>query len=421
MTNLKEKTITDSLNLGSYKQFSPQTVKAIFASSTRLQGKTILHLNATPEGGGVAELLTSQIKLERSLGINSRWFYIDAPLSFFQTTKKIHNLLQGLPGHLSIKEQNVYLNTIKSLSGSFSKIIKRIKPDILVVHDPQPLPLIKFCPPGIKTFLRLHIDLSEPNPPIIKFLSPFIKSYDQIILSSKDYISSLPKQVQNRANIIQPAINPLSKKNQIMPHKKATSIIKHLGIDPNKPIISQVSRFDSWKDPLGVIRAFTIAKEKLPKLQLILAGIMIAKDDPEALSVLKAVEQQASSDPHIFVFSDENQIKPYEIDQFINSIYTASTVVIQKSLKEGFGLTITEAMWKTKPVIGGDAPGIRMQIVHNKNGLIVANEFQAAKAIIELIKKPRLRKRLGKNAKASVKIKFLLPKFILENLKIYLN
>jgi len=218
---------------------------------------------------------------------------------------------------------------------------------------------------------------------------------------------------------IPPSIDPLSPKNQKLNSINRKRLLSKQGIDIGKPILSQVSRFDPWKDPLGVIEAYSMAKLEIQNLQLVLAGIIQAKDDPGARLILEKVKKRAGTDPDIFLFWDQSQINSNSVDCFVSAILTASTVVIQKSIKEGFGLTITEAMWKGKPVIGGNASGVRLQIINNRNGMIVSNTLMAAKAIIKLVRNPKLRNKLGKAARLSVQKRFLQPKYLLENLKVY--
>ncbi len=419
MTNFQERKIKNKLSIAEYKAFNPAQYKSIISKSNSLHGKTILHINATPEGGGVAELLASQVALERSLGINSRWFYINTQPEFFSATKKIHNLLQGQPGKLNFSEQGVYLETNQILGESLAQLAYRINPDLIVIHDPQPLPVIKYFQDRSKLILRLHIDLSEPNPWMVKFLMPYLNEYGQIVTSGSSFAKQLPAQVRKKLSVIYPAIDPLSEKNLTMDPKYANLIMNRLKIDPYRPIISQVSRFDPWKDPVGVIDAFLLAKEEIPNLQLVLAGIIKAKDDPQAWEILDEVKKRAGNNPDIFLFWDEVQIKPYKIDEFVNAVFTSSMVVVQNSNKEGFGLTATEAMWKGKPVIGGPAHGIKVQIKHNKTGFIAPDKLKLAKTMIKLVKDPKLCKKIGTAGQLSVKKQFLLPRYLLDNLKVY--
>lgn len=400
-----------------YEKLNPAVFNKMRAVSKRLRGKTIIHVNATAFGGGVAEILKSQVALERYFGLKSLRLIIGAPLKFFEITKKIHNLLQGKSGALKESEKTFYFNVNRELGASLKKILKSQKSGIIVIHDPQPLPIIKAIPKNFRAILRIHIDLSTPNPTMVETLRPYIEKYPKVILSHKDYKKFLPKL--SSIKIIPPAIDPLSPKNRRMDIYAAKRILEKVAVSPGKPIVSQISRFDPWKDPLGVIRAFYLAKNKIPDLVLLLVGFFLAKDDPEAISVFKTVKKYARSDPDIYLFEDVKDIKDVTNDQFINAVQTASDIVIQKSLREGFGLTITEAMWKEKPVIAGKTKGALLQIKNNKNGILVNSPEEAAKAIVRLIKNEKLRNRLGKAARRSVKNRFLIPKFVLENIKIY--
>lgn len=397
-----------------YQSLTPEKYEDCLALSKKLKGKRVLHLNSTQLGGGVSELLHSQVPLENSLGLNSAWHIINAPIKFFQTTKKIHNLLQGEKGSLSEKEKSLYLNWLrKEIAPSFKKLLEKEKPEIVVIHDPQPLPLVSQIPEKTISVLRMHIDLSEPNPQILNFLKPLILKYRQVILSHSQYRPDWLK-----AQIIMPAINPFTAKNRTMKKEEAESILKLFNINTERPAISQISRFDPWKDPLGVIRAYQIAKREIPDLQLILSGIFLAKDDPQAKEMFEEVKKQAQ-DPDIFLFANPKRLKEINSNLLINAIYTASQVVLQKSLKEGFGLTVTEAMWKGKPVIGGNASGIALQIKNGVNGFLVNSPQEAADCLIKLLKDENLRKKIGGAARQSVKENFLMSRFILDHLRLY--
>jgi trehalose synthase len=311
------------------------------------------------------------------------------------------------------------LEVSAKLRGRFNSLVEEEQPDIVVVHDPQPLAVIQDSPHKSKMVSRIHVDLSKPNPKIIKFLAPYLNQYARIIISSKNFVPALPKPAQNRTAIIMPAIDPNSTKNKPLAPKRATQIITQLGLDPNQPIICQVSRFDPWKDPVGVVQAYLEARKKLPQLQLVLAGIMNAKDDPEAVKVFAKVKKLVNNDPQIILISNATQLGKISINEMVSAVFSASDVVLQKSIKEGFGLTITEAMWKGKAVVGGNAQGIRLQIKNNQNGLIVSNAKQAARAIVKLINNKKLRDRLGRAAIQAVKKQFLLPRYLLQNLQVY--
>lgn len=407
-------------NLYPYKDFDSKIYKELLAAAKKLKTKNIVHINAASNGGGVAEILRSQIALEKTLGIKSHWLEIKAPKTFFQITKKLHNFLQGKSGNLTQKEKNYYLSVNHKLGKSLLQFLNRLEhPAIIVMHDPQPLPIINFIPKHFSCILRFHVDLSTPNLSILEFLKPFIAKYSKVVLSAPKYSQSLPWLPKSKIKIIMPSIDPLSEKNREMNEKTAKSILRQFSISPAKPILAQVSRFDLWKDPLGVIKIFYLAKDKIPDLQLILAGFFTAKDDPEAISVFKQVKKLAKGNPDIFLFSSPKKLRNISNDIFINAVYTASTVIIQKSIKEGFGLTITEAMWKRKAVVAGRTTGTMIQIKNNKNGLLIYSPEEAAKAVIRLIQNEKLRKVLGRNAHNSVKQRFLLMNFLRNNLKLY--
>jgi trehalose synthase len=391
-----------------YKKLTPRIYQKAKVCAKGLRGYKVFHFNSTERGGGVAELLRSQIPLERSLGIDAHWFVMRVDTRFFEVTKKIHNCLQGDTAVVLKKdEQDVYFNTIKKLTPGFSALIKKEKPDCIVIHDPQPLPFIESIPLRTASILRFHIDLSSPNKSTIAFLRPLIERYERIIVSSPDYRPSwLP---QKKTKVIMPAIDPFTPKNQ--PLVNAREMLAFLNINVDHPIVSQVSRFDKWKDPLGVIQSYYIAKNKIPNLQLILAGSH-APDDPEAAEILKGVEKHATGDPDIFLYTHHNDVS-------INAIQTASDIVMQKSIREGFGLTVTEAMWKERPVIGGKTTGIALQIQHGKNGFMVSTPKEAASVIIRFVQDPRLRARIGKAARKTVQNKFLLSRLVLDHLSVY--
>jgi len=423
MTKLIENKPGIKLNIDEYKGLNPRVFNSIEKLSKKLSGQVVIHINATPEGGGVVEILKSQIPFERTLGLKSYWLAINAPQRFFYITKKIHNLLQGKEGSLTPEEKKLYISISKKLSASLQDFLKQFESGIIIIHDPQPMAIIQNIPRNFYPILRFHIDLSSPNKKTLNFLKQFINEFSLIILSNPDYKKSIKSVIKNKATkikIITPTINPLTEKNKLMDIQSAQTILQEFNINCSEPILTQVSRFDRWKDPMGVIYAYYLAKNKIPKLQLVLAGLMTAKDDPEAKIIFQQVKRHAEGDPDIFLFSNPNELGSISNDTFISALYTASTVIIQKSIKEGFGLTMTEAMWKGKAIIAGKTSGAKMQIKNGKNGIIISSNKQAARAIVKLIKDKKLREKLGKAAHKSVKNKFILPFSILEHLKIYL-
>jgi trehalose synthase len=418
---LKEVTDLKKLNIRRYASIDPAIPGQLAKAAKKLAGQTILHVNSVKAGGGVAELLKSQIPLERSLGLNSRWYYISGPpTEFFEATKKLHNHLQGKPGTLALAERALYMQVNQSLSESLNLILTAAPDATVVIHDPQLLPIIHYLAPRPhKFYLRLHVDLQTPNQRTLSNLKKYILMYDAVILSSEIYKLSMPWLAEEKTRVILPAIDPFTDKNLPLSPRKARLILAQFGINPTKPILSQVSRFDPWKDPVGVIRAFYLAKNTVPNLQLVLAGLDLAADDPQSKKVFEQVKEIAGGDRSIFLFSNPRQIGRLPNEQFVRAVYAASDVVIQKSLREGFGLTMTEAMWKAKPLVAGVNTGALAQIKNGKNGFLVENETEAADAIVKLLNNDALRKRMGANAKLSVQKNFLMPRYIRQHLKLY--
>ena len=406
-------------NFGRYKTLTPKAYKLARTAAKKLRGKKVLHINSTAAGGGVAELLKSQVPLEQSLGIKSRWFTINPPAYFFKITKKMHNLLQGkLSDSLSAKEKSAYLGTVKKMLPDFRKLIDSFKPNLVIIHDPQPLPLIEaLTAKKPSSILRIHIELSAPNPTAMEFLRPLIQKFNTVIFTNKIYKPLW--LAAKKAKFVMPAIDPFSQKNKKMPLTEAESILALYNINIDKPVVSQISRFDPWKNPMGVINAYYIAKKSIPDLQLVLVGVMEAADDPEAKGLFKKVKKHAEGDPDIFLFSKKSDLLGVPNAIFINALQTANDLVIQKSIREGFGLTVTEAMWKGKAVVGGKTEGIMLQIKNNKNGVVVSSPEEAAEKLIKLIKDRKLRGRLGKVARKTVKKKFLMSRLVLDHLKLY--
>ena len=376
----------------------------------------VLHLNSTATGGGVAEILQSMVPLGNSLGIETERIVINPDSAeFFQVTKKIHNMLQGSQGTLSPNELDIYFNCIQRVADDMRTT--GLAADVWFVHDPQLLPLAKLLPKKeSETWIWIcHIDLTTPNKSVLDDLMPLTQYYDQLMFSQTAYV---PEGLGDKVPVIiaPPAIDPLTAKNTQMDLLQAQKVVRAMGIDTERPLIAQVSRFDLWKDPWGVIDAYRIAKESVPGLQLALLGLSQATDDPEALQVLKTVADHAGGDPNIHMYFDPSEM-PVSVDEVVNAVQVASEVLIQKSTREGFGLTVTEAMWKGKPVIGGDAGGIRVQINDGVSGFLVSSAEECAQRLVELLQDPSLRVRIGEAAKESVRQRFLLPRLALDYLR----
>ena len=380
--------------------------------SKDLKGLKVFHINSTPRGGGVAEILKSLVPLMRGVGLDARWYTIPPRNSFFEITKKIHNALQGKEYQFPYLARKQYLLHM----ARSAELMLDMKPDIWVIHDPQPAGLIMFLPNFRPAISRLHIDLTSPNREVWDFLSGFLELYDKVILTSKDFIKD---EVRKEAVLFSPAIDVIASKNQPMPLKNAQEILKSFGIDPKNPLISQIGRFDPWKDVLGVVEAYELAKKKIPDLQLALVCLFLARDDPEAERVYKKVKRKTEKDPNIFLFAEVERLGSLKVNVFVNAIQVTSNVILQKSIREGFGLTVAEAMWKEKPVIGGNVGGIKLQIKNGKNGFLVSTPKETALRIVQLIKNPKLARKLGKKAKQTVKEKFLMPRLLRDYLKLF--
>lgn len=380
--------------------------------SPQFKGLRVNMVNSTPRGGGVAEILKSLVPLMKGAGICAKWYTIPPRDDFFKITKEIHNALQGKRCDFSFWERVRYLQHIER--SAF--LMKDMEADIWVIHDPQPAGVILYLPKLHHSICHLHIDLTLPNKEAWNFIAGFARKYDKVIVSSKDFIQ---KEIKGKTVVCQPAIDPLSPKNISLGLEEAKGILKNYGINTLNPLIAQVSRFDPWKGFLELIEAYKIARKKISGLQLALVGFFLANDDPEAEDIYRIVKERTKDDPNVFLFSDPEMLGSLDVNDFVNAVQTASNVVLQNSIREGFGLSVTEAMWKQKAVIGGNAGGIRLQIQNGKNGFLVSNPKECAKRIIQLIKNSELAEELGVAAKESVRKNFLMPRLLRDYLIIF--
>ena len=408
------------VSLDAYRPYmEPEQADELARIAAEMGDLRILHLNSTANGGGVAEILQSMVPLFNALGIATERIVINpAEPEFFQVTKKIHNLLQGAEGSLTPDELDLYHRNIRQVADEMSR--GRLHGDIWFVHDPQLLPLAglmrQHCTSGAKAWFWIcHIDLTRPNPSALDSLLPMHQDYDRLIFSLQQYV---PRRLitNSPVYIAPPAIDPLAEKNNPMPPSQAWDLVAAMGIDRHRPLITQVSRFDLWKDPWGVIDAYRLARESVPGLQLALLGLSQAADDPEAQEVLNSVTAHAAADPDIHLYHDPETL-PVGNDAAVNAFQMASSVLVQKSTREGFGLTVTEGMWKGKPMIGGNAGGIRIQIDDGANGYLVSSPEECARRITTLLQDPQLSAQLGAAGRASVRRRFLLPRLALDYLK----
>ena len=397
------------------RDYSGLVSEEIFSEIERLADKVmglrVIHVNATLRGGGVAEILSSLVPLCRSVGINAEWHVVSPSESFVAITKSLHHSLQGNPGCLTSEQMETYLTYNQQVALELKN--KSVTADVWVIHDPQVLPLVHFLPDTGMTVWNCHIDTTEPNGFVRDMLMPSSNRYDRVIFTLEQYV--FEGISRDKVCIFAPAIDPLSPKNFNLPSAVAKQILGELGIDPTKPLVTQVSRFDRWKDPWGVIDAYRIAREAVPDLQLAFVGGLAAQDDPDARDVLHSVQEYADCDSGIHIFSDANTLA----DRVVNAFQTASDVMVQKSIREGFGLTVAEAMWKGTPVVGGDCGGIRLQIRDGENGFLVNYPEDCAAKIITLLQNPDLAKRIGQAGRESVKQHFLIPRLLRDHLSLY--
>ena len=383
----------------------PEVIDQLRQLGSKVSKARVVHVNSTKKGGGVAEILDRLVPLMQEVGVDAAWDIIDGPEEFYECTKSFHNALQG---------ERVRVGTahLKAYEEANERAAERLRPllepaDFVFIHDPQPARLLSLCPNRKgKWIWRCHIDISRPFLPVWKYLRHVLAGYDASIFSLSDFAQPLPFPLY----LIPPSIDPLSDKNRELTRQEVDNVMREFELDPDRPIVLQVSRFDRFKDPVGVIEAYRFAKPYVPGLQLVLAG-GTASDDPEGDVVLREVQIAAEEDPDVHVL-----LLPPDAHRTINALQRAATIVIQKSLREGFGLTVTEGLWKGKPVVGGNTGGIRLQVVNHHTGFLVSSPEGAALRIRYLLKNVLERQEMGKKARAFVRENFLLTRQLREYL-----
>ncbi|HVG57295.1 MAG TPA: glycosyltransferase [Hyalangium sp.] len=369
-----------------------QSVDRILAKGRLLSGRSVAHVNSTYFGGGVAEILASLTLLMRSLGMAAEWRVIQGPPDFFSITKKMHNALQGAPIRLTDIKKEIYEEVV------FQNALRnRFDHDYVVAHDPQPLPLVRFSRKRGPWIWRCHVDMAQPNSEILEYLSQYIEQYDAMITSAEEYC----KPLRVPQLVFEPAIEPFSILNRDLPEGEVDRRLRHYGVPTDLPLVVQVSRFDRWKDPHGVIQAFQIARRQRD-CTLVLVG-NVAADDPEGPEVYESL--LGAKEERILIMSNEDT-------SFVNALQRRAAVVVQKSLREGFGLTVSEAMWKRTPVIGGNVGGIRHQIDDGVNGFLVSSVEETADRIVRLLSDEGLRRRMGEAAREKVRQRFLMTRYL---------
>lgn len=388
-------------------------IEAIQEDARHLVGARVLHVNATAYGGGVAEILGSLVPLMRDVGILADWKVIGGSDDFFKVTKNMHNALQGQEHEWTSDERHTWVEQNRLNADDWEDY------DFVIIHDPQPAPILKILrtqgdnPLG-KWLWRCHIDLTNAQAEAWDLLRPFVMEYDASIWTMRQYVRE--GTPETNLFIAPPAIDPLSPKNSPLTEIEVSDVLRRYDIDPQRPMVCQVSRFDPWKDPLGVIDAYRIVKQKHPSLQLVLAGSM-AHDDPEGWEWYEKVLRRCGEDYDIKVLTNLNGVGNHEINAFQH----ASTVVIQKSTREGFGLVVAEGLWKGKPCVAGNVGGIPLQVQQGKSGYLVESTEECAERTLELMDNPALRERMGEFGREEVRDKFLITRYLHDYVRMFLQ
>src|SRR5881392_3959854 len=370
-----------------------ERVERIREKARKFKDLRVANFNSTYYGGGVAEMISSLTLLMNSLGLRTEWRVIQGTADFFSITKKMHNALQGGKIDLSgikkeIFEQVIYENSVRNF----------LEHDFVIVHDPQPLPLIEHYEKKCPWVWRCHIDLSRPNDEMWEYLRRWIDNYDAVIVSCTEY----KQEMKPPQRVFMPAINPFNIKNRELSDKEIDERLAHYKIPTDLPLVVQISRFDPWKDPEGVVKAFKLARKEVDATLVLLGNF--ATDDPEGAKIFEAL--RACQEDRILILTSGDD------SALVNSLQTRAAVVLQKSLREGFGLTVAEAMWKGTPVIGGNVGGIRYQIEDGVSGFLVSSVEEAAERMVQLLKDKKLRDQMGERARETVREKFLLPRYV---------
>lgn len=386
-----------------------ELIDEVDALAHDLKGLRLCHINSTPFGGGVAELLFSYIPLVRSLGIHADWQVIRGDRRFFTITKSLHNALQGAEYPLLEQQtQHIYLANNQENAKEMD-----LDYDVFVINDPHPAALRHFCESGgAKWIWRCHIDSSEPDEETWQFLRPHIEEHDAAVFTMGKFVPSDLSGIL--IALIPPAIDALSSKNMPLPKAEVCrTMIDNLGLDRNRPLIIQVSRFDLWKDPFGVIEVYKLVRERIPRVQLALVG-SLANDDPEGWDLYATIHKEADKYEDIHVFSNLNGVGNMEV----NAFQRASDVVIQKSIKEGFGLVVAEALWKGTPVVAGNVGGIPLQMVGTLRNYLVDTIEECAEKVVYLLEHPEVSKALGKEGMEHIRNNFMMPRLIRDELSL---
>lgn len=395
---LGHKTLTDYTHI-----VGKELTEQIRQLAEPLKGKRVLHVSATAFGGGVSEILYTLVPLMRDVGVDAHWHVIFGKEEFYNATKLLHNSLQGAEETLSDEQWEIFdeINQINAegLQGEW---------DVVIVHDPQPIGLLRGArAKGNNWIWRCHIDLSTPNPAPIARLLPMIEEYDASVWHMEKYVPNGMGKHRDEVRIMPPAIDPLSPKNMAFSPEDAAFVCRQFGIDVDRPLITQVSRFDPWKDPIGVIDAYREVTEQVPEAQLAMVGSM-ATDDPEGMEYFQKTFEYADGDEDIKILSNLNNVGAIEV----NAFQSQSDICLQKSIREGFGLTVTEALWKGRPTVAGNVGGIPLQIEDGVSGFLVNSPSECAQRCLEILRDPGLGKQLGRAGKEHARREFLTPRLL---------
>jgi trehalose synthase len=386
-------------------------VEEINELAEELKGLKVLHISATAFGGGVSEILYTIVPLMRDVGLETEWQIMIGREEFYNVTKLMHNSLQGADQDISPEQWEIYERYNKMnadvLSGGW---------DVIIAHDPQPAGMFQHVPQNGKFWIwRCHIDLSTPHQSTIERMVPLIEPYHASVFHLEQYVpASLDGSARDSVHIVPPAIDPLSPKNMALSPEDAAFVCDQFGIDVDRPLMCQVSRFDPWKDPIGVIDAYRLVTEELENVQLALVGSM-ATDDPEGWEFFNSTMEHAQGDPDIKILNNLNNVGSIEV----NAFQSQSDVLVQKSTREGFGLTVSEALWKARPFIGGAVGGIPLQVKDGETGYLVSSPAECAQRSLEILREPELGKKLGRAGKEHVRKNFLSPRLLRDWLKIF--
>jgi trehalose synthase len=402
---LGHKTLTDYTHI-----VGKELTEQIRQLAEPLKGKRVLHVSATAFGGGVSEILYTLVPLMRDVDIDAHWHVIFGKEEFYNATKLLHNSLQGAEETLTDEQWELFdeINAMNAegLQGEW---------DVVIVHDPQPIGLLRGAKEKGKHWVwRCHIDLSTPNPAPIARLLPMIEEYEASVWHLEDYVPNGMGKHREDVRICPPAIDPLSPKNMAFSPEDAAFVCRQFGIDVDRPLITQVSRFDPWKDPIGVIDAYREVTEQVPEAQLAMVGSM-ATDDPEGMEYFQKTFEYAGGDEDIKILSNLNNVGAIEV----NAFQSQSDICLQKSIREGFGLTVTEALWKGRPTIAGNVGGIPLQIEDGVSGFLVNSPSECAQRCLEILGDPELGKKLGREGKEYARRHFLTPRLLRDWLQLF--